>query len=152
VLRRTDEERRVTAIDWPHPIEVHLGPSMAGWLDRARWLARHADDAALAAATLRLAPDVVQEQVGAPGAEDPEHLVLRQQSGLRRAFPVGTATAAMVGACDGTLQVGALIRAVAQVLADGGDEPAGNVRYPTAVDQLAQVRILVEAGVLTPSA
>jgi methylase of polypeptide subunit release factors len=152
VLRRTDEERRVTAIDWPHPIEVPLGPSMAGWLDRARWLARHADDAALAAATLRLAPDVVQEQVGAPGAEDPEHLVLRQQSGLRRAFPVGTATAAMVGACDGTLQVGALIRAVAQVLAEGGDEPAGNVRYPPAVDQLAQVRMLVEAGVLTPSA
>ena len=125
---------------------------MAGWLDRARWLARHEGDDALAAATLRLAPDVVQEQLGAPGAEDPEQLVLRQQSGLRRAFPVGTATAAMVGACDGTLQVGALVRAVGQVLAEGGDEPAGNVADPAAVDLLAQVRLLVEAGVLTPSA
>jgi hypothetical protein len=58
----------------------------------------------------------------------------------------------MVGACDGTLQVGALIQAVAQVLADGGDEPAGNVPGPAAVDLLAQVRLLVEAGLLTPSA
>ena len=58
----------------------------------------------------------------------------------------------MVGACDGTLQVGALVRAVGQVLAEGGDEPAGNVADPAAVDLLAQVRLLVEAGVLTPSA
>ncbi|HEX4697964.1 MAG TPA: methyltransferase [Actinomycetes bacterium] len=152
VLRRTDEERRVTTLDWPHPVGVPLGPSMAGWLDRARWLARHEADDALAAATLCLAADVVQEQVGAPGAEDPEHLVLRQRSGLRRAFQVGTATAAMAGACDGTLQVGALIRAVAEVLAEGGNEPPGNVPDPTAVDLLAQVRLLVEAGVLTPSA
>ncbi|HEY4315269.1 MAG TPA: methyltransferase [Actinomycetes bacterium] len=151
VLRRTDEERRVTTLDWPHPVEAPLGQAMAGWLDRARWLARHETDDALAAATLLLAPDVVQEQVGAPGSEDPAYVVLRQQSGLRRAFPVGTATAALVGASDGTLQVGALIRAVAQVLAEGGDEPAGNVPDPAAVDLLAQVRLLVEAGVLTPS-
>jgi methylase of polypeptide subunit release factors len=151
VLRRTDDERQVTTLDWPHPVESPLGPSMAGWLDRARWLAGHAGDDALAAATLRLAPDVVQEQIGAPGAEDPEHVVLRQQSGLRRAFPVSTATAALVGASDGTLQVGRLIQAVAQVLAEGGDEPPGNVPETAAVDLLAQVRLLVEAGVLTPS-
>jgi methylase of polypeptide subunit release factors len=151
VLRRTDEERRVTTLDWPHPVEAPLGPSVAAWLDRQRWLARHAGDDALAAATVQLAPDVVQEQVGAPGAEDPEHLVLRQQAGLRRAFPVRTATAALVGACDGTLPVGRLVQAVAQVLAEGGAEPAGNVPDPAAVDLLAQVRLLVEAGVLTPS-
>jgi methylase of polypeptide subunit release factors len=151
VLRRTDEERRVTTLDWPHPVEAPLGPAMAGWLDRARWLARHEGDDALNAGTVRLAADVVQEQVGAPGAEDPEYIVLRQQSGLRRAFPVGTATAALAGACDGTLQVGRLIQAVTQVLTEGGDEPAGNVPDRATVDLLAQVRLLVEAGVLTPS-
>ena len=39
-----------------------------------------------------------------------------------------------------------------QVLGEGGDEPAGNVPDPVAVDLLAQVRLLVEAGVLAPSA
>ena len=151
-LRRTGEARRVTTLDWPHPVEVPLGPSLAGWLDRQRWLARHDGDAALAAATLRLAPDVVQEQVGAPGAEDPQHVVLRQQAGLRRAFPVGTAAAALVGACDGTLPVGRLVDAVAQVLAGTSDGPPGNVPGTDAVDLLAQVRLLVEAGVLAPSA
>ncbi|MEO7982342.1 MAG: methyltransferase [Sporichthyaceae bacterium] len=143
VLRRTDAERRVTTLDWPHPVEQPLGPHLAGWLDRQRWLAAHEDDDALGSATVRLAPDVVQEQIGAPGAEDPEHVVLRQQVGLRRAFAADTGTAALVGACDGTLPVGTLVGAVRQVLGDDG--PGGHA------DLLAQVRVMVEAGVLTPS-
>ena len=71
VLRRTDAERRVTTLDWPHPVEQPLGPHLATWLDRQRWLADHDSDASLAAATVRLAPDVVQEQLGLPGRRGP---------------------------------------------------------------------------------
>jgi hypothetical protein len=139
VVRRTDADRRLSTLDWPHPVEQPLGPHLAGWLDRQRWLAAHEADDALAAATLTLAADVVQEQIGTPGAEDPQHVVLRQQVGLRRAFASDTATAALVGACDGTLPVGTLVAAVRQVLGDEGP------------DLLGQVRLMVEAGVLTPS-
>lgn len=137
-LRRTDESRRATLLDWPHPVEQPLGPHVGAWFARQRALA----DADLRRMTLRLAPDVVQEQLGTPGAEDPEHVVLRQQAGLRRAFAVDTATAALAGACDGTLPVGVLLEAVHQVLGqppDGGDAPV-----------LDRARELVEAGVLHP--
>jgi methylase of polypeptide subunit release factors len=143
VLRRTDAERRVTTLDWPHPVEQPLGPHLATWLDRQRWLAAHESDESLAAATVRLSPDVVQEQLGRPGAEDPEHVVLRQQTGLRRAFATDTGTAALVGACDGTLGVGRLVDAVREVL---GDDASGGTPH-----LVEQVRVMVEAGVLTPS-
>ena len=57
-----------------------------------------------------------QETVGAPGAEDPETIVLRQQTGLRRARRVDTVEAALVGACDGELTVGQILDAVAHLL------------------------------------
>ena len=144
-LRRTDDERRLTVLDWPHPVEQPLGPHVDAWFDRQRWLAAHGDDDALAAAVLVLADDVLQEQVGAPGAEDPAHLVLRQQVGLRRALQADTATAALAGACDGRLGVGTLVAAVQQVLGEGQAVDGGSV---TAA--LDRVRDLAEAGVLLP--
>ena len=92
-----------------------------------------------------LAADVLQEQVGAPGAEDPAHLVLHQQVGLRRAVRADTATAALAGACDGRLGVGTLVAAVQHVL---GDEPV--VDTWSVAELLDRVRGLVEAGVLVP--
>jgi methylase of polypeptide subunit release factors len=139
--RRTDEPRRLTTLDWPHPVEQPLGPHLESWFARQRWLAA-ADDDVLLAAPLRVADDVLQEQVGRPGAEDPEHLVLRQQVGLRRAFAADTTTAAVVGACDGTLPLGTLVAAVDQLL---GGAPADRA------DLLREVRDLVAAGVLRPS-
>ena len=138
-VRRTGEERRVTTLDWPHPVQQPLGPHVDAWFTRQRWLAAHRDDEALQRAVLVLADDVVQEQVGAPGAEDPAHLVLRQQVGLRRAVEADTATAALAGACDGQLPVGTLVAAVREVL---GELPDG---------LLDEVRNLVEVGVLDPS-
>jgi hypothetical protein len=88
VVRRTGADRRITTLDWPHPVEQPLGPHLAAWLDRQRWLAARQAGDALAAATVTLAADVVQ--VGSPGAEDPEQVVLRQQVGLRRAFASDT--------------------------------------------------------------
>jgi hypothetical protein len=70
-------------------------------------------------------PDVVQETLGAPGAEDPGQIVLRQRLGLRRARPVGTAEAALVGACDGDLTVAQILAALDQILgAHGGSTGA----------------------------
>ncbi|HZE32930.1 MAG TPA: methyltransferase, partial [Actinoallomurus sp.] len=74
------------------------------------------------ATTLRTAEGIVQEQIGPPGAEDPERIVLRQTHGLRRAAQVGTVEAALAGACDGDLPLGPLLEAIAQLT---GADPGG---------------------------
>ena len=63
-----------------------------------------------------LASDVVEETTGVPGQADPEHLVLRQQRGFRRAVEPGTALAGVLGACDGELPLAAVIDSVAGLL------------------------------------
>jgi hypothetical protein len=65
---------------------------------------------------LLVRPDIQQETLGAPGAEDPEVVLLRQQHGLRRARQVDTVEAALVGACDGELTVGQILDALAHLL------------------------------------
>lgn len=137
-LRRTDAATRATLLDWPHPVQQPLGPHLAGWLQRQRFLAT----ADLAGSRLRPADDVVQEQVGPPGAEDPQHVVLRQQVGLRRAFALDTATAGLAGACDGTLTVAALLQAVVELLG-----PETTVDWDRVLERVGE---LVEAGVLHP--
>lgn len=138
-LRRTDEPARVTLLDLPHPVEQPLGGHVAGWFTRQRVLAA----TAVQDLVLVIAPDVVQEQHGRPGADDPEQLVLRQQVGLRRPASVGTATAALAGACDGRLPVGALLAAVREVL--DGDLAMSDQQV------LDEVATLVEAGILRPA-
>ena len=87
--------------------------------------------------------DVQQETVGAPGAEDPETIVLRQQTGLRRARRADTVEAALVGACDGELMVGQILDAVAHLLERDAEE------LHTAY--LPVVRELVTEGYLAPA-
>ena len=103
-LRRTDAERpEVRFEEWPYDVEQPIAPAIADWghaVDDLRAL----DDDALAARHLVARADVRQETVGAPGAEDPETIVLRQQRGFRRARTADTVEAALVGACDGDLQ------------------------------------------------
>ncbi len=128
--------------EWPHAVEQPLGPYVSSELAGARWLAGRSDDELLGA-RLRVPPDVRQEQIGAPGAEeDPDIIVLRQQTGMRRAERTGTELAALVGACDGTLTVGALMDAVASLRRR---EPAG-----MRMELLPEIRRLVEEGYLTP--
>lgn len=67
------------------------------------------------ASVLQVASDVSQEQFHSPGEPDPMVIRLRQGAGLGRTVRVGSATAAVVGACDGTLSVDALLAAVAQI-------------------------------------
>ena len=55
--------------------------------------------------------------MGVPGAEDPEHIVLRSSRGFGRAHQVDTALGGVLGACDGDIPLGDLVDAVADLLA-----------------------------------
>ncbi|KNB52119.1 DUF7059 domain-containing protein [Streptomyces caatingaensis] len=133
----------VIAEEWPHPVEQPLGPAVREHFERQEFLRTH-DDAALLEARFRLAPEVVQEQVGLPGAEDPEHVVLRQNRGMRRATKVDTVGAGFAGVCDGTLPAGRILDAIAQLV--GEDPVLLRDRTPEAI------RLLVEQGFLIPEA
>ncbi|WP_446047165.1 DUF7059 domain-containing protein [Streptomyces olivaceus] len=142
-LRRTGAaEPSVVAEEWPHPIEQPLGEAVRAHFDRVDYLRAH-DDAALLEAHFTLAGEVVQEQVGLPGAEDPEHVVLRQNRGMRRATRVDTVGAGFAGVCDGTMSAGRILDAIAQLV--GEDPVALRDRTP------AQIRLLVEQGFLEPA-
>lgn len=86
----------IVAEEWPHAVEQPLGSAVEAHFARQDYLREH-DDAALLAAHFTLAEEVVQEQVGLPGAEDPEHVVLRQHRGMRRATKVDAVGAGLRG-------------------------------------------------------
>ena len=144
-LRRAPEGREpvLVAEEWPHPVEQPLGPEIERWFARQDFL-REQDDAGLLAEHYLLVDEVVQEQIGAPGAEDPEHVVLRQNRGMRRATKVDTVGAGFAGACDGSLPAGGILDAIAHLV---GEPPALlRSRAPE------QIRLLVEQGFLIPAA
>jgi len=99
------------------------------------------DDEGLAASVLTVAPDVTEARHHMPGADSPSAIELHQGGGFRRSVPADPALAALVGACDGELTVGALIEAIAQLL----EVDAGSLR----ADVLPRVRELVFAGFLS---
>lgn len=141
-LRKTAAaEPSVTVEEWPHPVEQPLGDTVREFFERQECLRAH-DDAALLAAHFKLADEVVQEQVGLPGAEDPEHVVLRQNRGMRRATKVDTVGAGFAGVCDGSLSAGRILDAIAQLV--GEDPVLLRDRTP------AQIRLLVQQGFLLP--
>ncbi|MFD9390183.1 methyltransferase [Streptomyces sp. NPDC060000] len=141
-LRRTAAEPVTTVEEWPHPVEQPLGDAILAHFGRLDYLRAH-DDAALLAGRFRLVTEVVQEQVGLPGAEDPEHVVLRQHRGMRRATKVDTVGAGFAGVCDGSLSAGRILDAIAQLV---GEDPV-SLRDRTP----AQIRLLVEQGFLEPA-
>ncbi|MFV2121535.1 methyltransferase, partial [Streptomyces sp. Act-28] len=135
------DEPSIVVEEWPHPVEQPLGETVRAHFARQDYL-RARDDAALLADHFVLAPEVVQEQVGLPGAEDPEHVVLRQNRGMRRATKVDTVGAGFAGVCDGTLSAGRILDAIAQLT--GEDPVVLRDRTPRAI------RLLVEEGFLEP--
>ncbi|WP_313896026.1 methyltransferase [Streptomyces sp. YIM 98790] len=132
----------VVAEEWPHAVEQPLGHAVRDHFTRQAFLRDH-DDAALLQTRFRLAPGVVQEQIGEPGAEHPEHLVLRQRHGMRRAMTVDTVAAGLAGSCDGSMTAGTLVDAIARLLEE---DPV--VLRAAAPDVL---RSLVEQGFLRPA-
>ncbi|WP_145791296.1 DUF7059 domain-containing protein [Kitasatospora atroaurantiaca] len=135
------DQPTVRVEEWPHPVEQPLGPHIEDWFARQDFLRAH-DDAALLASRYVLADEVVQEQVGAPGAEDPEHVILRHNRGMRRATKVDTVGAGFVGVCDGTLTAGEIVDAIAQLL--GEDRVMLRDRVPESL------RMLTEQGFVNP--
>ncbi|MFF1835079.1 methyltransferase [Streptomyces sp. NPDC058231] len=144
-LRKSEsavENPSIVIEEWPHPVEQPLGEAVEAHFARQDYLRTH-DDAALLADHFTLAPEVVQEQVGLPGAEDPEHVVLRQNRGMRRATKVDAVGAGFAGVCDGTLPAGRILDAIAQLMNE--DPVLLRDRTPQAI------RLLVEEGFLTPA-
>ncbi len=123
------------------PLGGSLGDHITAVLAAHDWLASH-DDAALADAELTVAPDVTEERHYWPGEEHPTVMVLRQGAGFARQVPLGTALAAVVGACDGELSIGAICAAVAEILEV--DESA------LLAEVLPEIRELVLTGFLVP--
>jgi hypothetical protein len=139
-LRRTE---RLDAPLGPAPSDGRSAAGLGGHLAAA--LAAHdaqaaLDDASLLAARLRVAPDVTEERSHWPGAADPSVIVLRQGGGFRREVRADTGLAAVVGACDGELPVGAIVDAVAQLL----DADAAALR----AELVPQLRELLVGGLL----
>ena len=97
-------------------------------------------DADIAASTLVVAPDVTEARHHVPGAEDPTLIELRQGGGFARSLLVDPGLAALVGACDGDLPVGALVDAIAQLL----EVDAPELR----ADLVPRVRELIFTGFL----
>jgi Methyltransferase small domain len=118
-----------------------LGTHFAACLAAHDWQAA-TDDASLAAAQLTVAPDVTEERHYWPGADDPTLMTLHQGGGFGRSVQLDTALAALVGACDGELSVGAIVSALADLL------DASVVDFGAQL--LPQVRQLLDDGFLLP--
>lgn len=125
--------------EWPYAVEQPIAPALEAELAAVRLERRLGDDEVLGRRWL-LSSDVLEETTGVPGAADPQHIVLRQQRGFRRAVEVGTGLAGVLGACDGELTLAQVIASVAGLL----DVDAGAL----AAELLPQVRQLVVDGFL----
>ena len=126
--------------DWAMPCGDHLGAvfELADFLDA--YGGRRLLDVAL-----RIAPDVVLDeraQPGSPGWRVTDR-VLRQTAGLCREGQVDEAVAAILGACDGTRPLGAVLTDAAGA-ADADAADLARAAIPV-------VHQLVERGFLLPA-
>lgn len=139
-LRRADRDRPDLRFEeWPYTVHQPVGDALASQQDALAHAG--ASDADLLGARWVVRPGVVQETMGRPGDEDPQHLVLRQSYGLGRALEADTATAALVGACDGDLTAGQIVDALASLL---DAEPAA-----LRAEQVTRLRELIRDDYLT---
>ena len=129
--------RRLERLDGP--VATGLGAHLAATLDAYDWQAS-LDDDELARTMLVVAPDVTEERHYWPGDEHPAVMNLLQGGGFARSYPLDTALAAVVGACDGELSVGAICAAVSELL----EVDEGELR----ADVLPTIREFVTVGIL----
>lgn len=99
--------------EWRHEVVPPVGRAVLDWADRVDALASTDD---VLERRWRAAPGLAQETFGAPGADDPEAIVVRLADGLRRARQVDTVEAGLLGALDGDLTAGQVVDALAQLL------------------------------------
>jgi len=126
--------------DWPHAVHQPVGQAFGDFFAAVEPFQLIEPD--FLSHRWQTHPGLVQETLGDPGAADPQHVVLRQQYGFGRALEAGTALAAIVGACDGELPLGALVGAVAGLLDADADALRDEVIQP--------LRRLVLDGYLLP--
>lgn len=150
LLRRPDAtpRRRLARLERLHgpigdggdtaSLGAHLAVCVAAHDRQAAW-----SDDELAAARLTVAGDITEERHYWPGDEHPTAMLLRQGGGFGRVISLDTALAALVGACDGELAVGAVIGALAELLEV--DESA------LMRDLIPVVRTLIGDGILLPA-
>lgn len=145
VLLRRPAESAAPSLARTERLHGPVAPGLGEHLDRAlaAWDAvAGLDDAGLAALRLATAPDVTEERHHWPGDEAPTAILIRQGGGFGRTVPAGTALAALLGAADGELPLGAISAAIAELT----DAPADALWAELA----AEVRELVLAGILLP--
>jgi SAM-dependent methyltransferase len=130
--------RRLERLDGP--VRAGLGAHLAATLGAYDWQAS-LDEGELARTMLVVAPDVTEERHYWPGDEHPAVMNLRQGGGFVRSYPLGTALAAVVGACDGELSIGAICTAVSELLGVDEDELLAEV--------IPSIREFVTVGILT---
>lgn len=133
---------RIERLHGPIGADGALGAHLAACLDahdrQVAW-----SDEELAAVRLTVAGDITEERHYWPGDEHPTAMLLRQGGGFGRVISLDTGLAALVGACDGHLTVGAIIGALAQLLEV--DETA------LTEDLMPAVRALIDDGMLLPA-
>ncbi|GGL46027.1 DUF7059 domain-containing protein [Planomonospora parontospora] len=123
--------------EYGHRVELPVG----GYLEEVLGsitAAHRTTDAELLAARLVVDAGVLEERTGAPGAEDPATIVLRQTRGLRRSARVGTVEAALAGVCDGDYPLAPLLAAIADLTGDDSDDLPG--------EALERIRSLIAEG------
>jgi len=143
-LWRTDAaDPAVVCEDVPQPYEQPVGPHVASWVQRQRWLRAH-DDRALLDAALQPADGLVFDRSAVLDEDGWSEVSaqLRQARGLRWAVDVDDPVATLVAGCDGQTPLRVAIGLLAAAL---GFE----------VDAVAQavapvVRDLVARGFLVP--
>lgn len=139
----TPREPFVDLVEVTGQVTRPMGPAIAAGLAARERLALLDDDAVLDIAW-RVAPDVTEQRHSMPGAADPSVILLTQGGGLRTSHRLDTATAALVGVCDGELTARAALVAVASIL---GEDPAEVVASTTPLlRRLVADGFLVEAG------
>ncbi len=111
----TERAPFVELVEITGPVASPMGPTIAAGLAARDHLAGTDDDTLLDTAW-RCPPDVTTETHAAPGATDPNVIVLRQGGGLRRAVRLDTLDAALVSVCDGQLSARQALTAISGLM------------------------------------
>ena len=105
----------VIAEHWPHPVSQLVSTDLMAHVEAMEY--RSWSEQKILDHRWVLAPGTIQEATSLPGRPDePIHVVLRRCDGLQRAIEVDAGLGGVLGACDGDLNLGRIIWAVADLV------------------------------------